>query len=458
VDLAEVIASDEFAQRARHPYFPNAFTRNRKLPLPTLIAALLSMRASSQQVMLDSFFGNLSAEGQLTREVSDRAFAKARERLYQPALTWLNDWVLTRADAIGLVPLWHGLRLVAGDGSVLMPAVRASHRTRTLAPDDQRLFALYLPAAELTLHASVHSASESERAMLVEALDKLGPNDVLLLDRGYPAGWLVNLLNERGIRFIMRCDNDSGWRAVRDFMLTTDAEASVQLNTPSAQDVQDWQCGPHAPTVRLVRNISPNSQVRVLATNLPAQEVPAHAFSDLYHERWRIEESFKRLKKRMHLEAVSGLTQQSLIIDVAAKVLADNIASLMCAAAAEDDAHMDEAPTIDNFLDPSPPQDTGLDPLPQQDVVTIPTVNSPSGKTNEPTNRPSPYRKCNRTYAANLLQRLLPKVLLAVGDVLAAITNALDLLARTTQRFIPGRSQPRPKHHVKPHPKLAYKG
>ncbi len=46
--------------------------------------------------------------------------------------------------------------------------------------------------------------------MLMEALDVLGPDDVLVLDRGYPAAWLVALLNERGIRFVTRCDNDSG--------------------------------------------------------------------------------------------------------------------------------------------------------------------------------------------------------------------------------------------------------
>jgi len=30
--------------------------------------------------------------------------------------------------------------------------------------------------------------------MLVEALDLLSPDDVLVLDRGYPAAWLVALL------------------------------------------------------------------------------------------------------------------------------------------------------------------------------------------------------------------------------------------------------------------------
>jgi hypothetical protein len=39
------------------------------------------------------------------------------------------------------------------------------------------------------------------------------------------------------------------------------------------------------------------------------------------------------LKHRLHLEAVSGLSQHALLVDVAAKVLADNITALMCHAA-----------------------------------------------------------------------------------------------------------------------------
>lgn len=407
--LSELIESEEFAQRARHPNSPNAFTRCRKLPLPALVASLLTMRASSQQSMLDAFFASVCG-GELVRGVSDRAFAKAREQLHMPALTWLNDWLVEQADAASFVPRWNGLRLVAADASVLMPAVRASHRTRSAAATDQRLFALYLPGAELTLHASVHSNVESERAMLVEALDKLRPDDVLLLDRGYPAAWLVQLLNERGIKFIMRCDNNSGWTAMRQFVRGNLDDATAQLNLPSAQEVRDWGIQRVAPSVRLVRQISPGGQIRVLATNLDAHIALAATFGELYHYRWRIEEAFKRIKHRAHLEAVSGMTQQALLIDVAAKVLADNLASLLCAAAAK-----------------------------QHDL-------------------PARSRHCNRSYAAQLLPRLLPRVLLFIGDVLGMISDAITMLGTVTQRFVPGRSQPRPAHHLKPHARCAYKG
>jgi hypothetical protein len=147
------------------------------------------------------------------------------------------------------------------------------------------LFCLYLPGAELTLHANVHSARLSERAMLMQALDMLAPDDVLVLDRGYPAAWLVALLNARGIRFVMRCDNASGWGAARTFSRSGLLEDHVTFNTPSADDVRDWGCPAQAPQVRLVRQTAPNGQARVLATNLDANAFPAALFGDLYHQR-----------------------------------------------------------------------------------------------------------------------------------------------------------------------------
>jgi Transposase DDE domain len=409
LELSDRIDSDDFAQSARHPDFPHAFTRSRKLPLPALIASLLSMRNQSQQAMLDGFFASVCGSECLLRKVSDRAFAKARDRLYWPAMVSLNDLVVRRADEAGLIERWCGLRVVAADASLLMPAVRPCLLSRSSAQPDQRLFALFLPGAELTLHASVHSAQVAERSMLVEALDLLGPDDVLVLDRGYPAAWLVALLNAHGIRFVMRCDNDGGWGATRAFMRSGAAEANVTLKPPGTDDIRDWGCPGGAPALRLVRQTAPNGQVRVLATNLDAKLFDAALFGNLYHQRWRIEEAFKRLKHRLHLEAVSGLSQQALIIDVAAKVLADNITSLMCACAAD-----------------------------KADL-------------------PARSRKCNRSYAASLMQRLLPRLVLFVGDVAAAITNAVHLLATTSQRFVRGRSQPRPARHVKPHPSCAYK-
>lgn len=239
-----------------------------------------------------------------------------------PVLAWLNEQLLAPVEALGWVPRWHGLRVVAGDASALMPAMRACHRTRGLAEPDQRLFALDLPAAELTLHAAVHSASVCERSLLVQALDCLEANDLLVLDRGYPAAWLAALLDQRGQRFVMRCDNEGGFSVVREFMRSSVAPRMVQLPAPGARDAADWVCRAQPTTVRLVRNIAPSGQIRVLITNVSVETIAAAAFADLYHQRWRIKEAFKRWQHRMHLECVSGLSQHALIINDALAMLA----------------------------------------------------------------------------------------------------------------------------------------
>lgn len=48
---------------------------------------------------------------------------------------------------------------------------------------------------------------------------------------------------------------------------------------------------------------------------------PATGSGDLYHQRWRIEEAFKRLKHRLNLEYVSGLSQLEAMQYFAAKIV-----------------------------------------------------------------------------------------------------------------------------------------
>ncbi|MBK9443337.1 MAG: transposase [Comamonadaceae bacterium] len=129
----------------------------------------------------------------------------------------------------------------------------------------------------------------------------------MILDRGYPAAWLVAYLTEHYIRFCMRCEKSSGgWAEVRTFERSDQVDATVTLNKPNQWDCEDYGCSGAAPRVRLVKCVTPNGLVRVMATNLPDSQVPTAAFGELYHERWRIEEAFKRLKHRCKLESVSG--------------------------------------------------------------------------------------------------------------------------------------------------------
>ena len=197
---------------------------------------------------MDDFYASLSASSLPRRVLSDRGFAKARQQLHLPALRWLNAELVEQADQRGLIARWCGLRVVAGDGSVLSPALCRCHTKRASMAADNRLFALFLPGAELLLHAELSSYCDCERAQLMRTLDCLSPSDVLVLDRGYPAHWLINALNARGIQCVMRCDA-MGFAAVREFVRTDASEARVRLGKPRAADAKRWGVCADAPTL-----------------------------------------------------------------------------------------------------------------------------------------------------------------------------------------------------------------
>lgn len=382
---------------------PGAFTRERKLTLPRMAAMMISGMCASVQAELDGFFGRLQGQPVRMREVSAQAFSKARKgfsaSLFELAAKHLLHLVRAHIDAAA----WNGRRVVAADASRL----RVSTRSNASLTADHYAFALFLPGCELTLHASLHPADGSERQMLFEALDELDPaRDLLVLDRGYVGNTMAATLAQHGIPFCMRVDA-SGWRCVADFLKSQDSERVVKLSAPSARDASTYELARTATTVRLIRDVTPTGRIRVLMTSLlDSQAYPAGHFGALYHQRWRIEEAFKRIKHRLRLEAPSGLTYQALKQDFAAKVLADNLSTLL-ASAADDPLASDSRP--------------------------------------------------NRTYAFGALKPILAGCLLAIEHACAALPNALAAIARNRCRIQPDRSYPRPPR-IKPHQHLAYKG
>ena len=406
IDLATRIQSPEFLVAARHPDHPTAFTRRRKLPLVSLVVLMISGMRKSIQAELDEFFAHLQKQAHLVRRVSEQGFAKARVKLSLTAIPELNDWLIQRADHYGFIPRWRELRLVAADASTMRFGLRASHVSRA-ALVDQILFGLYLPGAELMLATSLHSVrGRGERQMLFENLHHLSKSDLLLLDRGYPASWLVAVLNQLHISFCMRVDN-SGFKCVRTFLRSGLPEAIVALPPPNRRDALDYEVSRERQMVRLVRNVSPAGDIRILVTNLvDTAKFPASCFGELYHQRWSIEEAFKRLKHRLSLEHVSGLSQQAVVQDVSAKVVCDNLQALTALT-----AH-------------------GNSDLPES-------------------------ARINRAYLHTALKPLLP-VLLLCKKVGRLLKNLVELVARKTYRHREGLSKPRKSVH-KPHKPMTQK-
>lgn len=384
-----------------------AFTRQRCLTLPRMAGLMLSGLCASVQAELDGFFSTLGLARDRIRQVSAQAFSKARRGFSATLFSAANAHLVSVAESHWQRFAWQGLRPVAADASRLQVATRAGAE---LQPDHYA-FALFLPGPELTLHASLHAVvGGCERQMLFEALEHLRPGqDLLLLDRGYPAAWLVALLKQRGIDFCMRVDA-TGWNCVKAFLASGEAERRVRLPRPPAKECAVYEVTREAVEVRLIRDLTPEGNVRVLMTSLlDAQRYVGGEFGHLYHRRWRVEEAFKRIKHRLRLEACSGLTYLALQQDFAAKVLADNLFMLVA----------DSADLADHELD-------GIDSA---------------------TRRSRP----NRTYALGALKPVIVGCLFAVRGARAALRRALEAVLNTRCRDRKTRkSYPRPPRK-KPH-------
>jgi hypothetical protein len=125
---------------------------------------------------------------------------------------------------------------------------------------DHYAFALFLPGAELTLHASLHPADGSERQMLFEALDELDAGrDLLVLDRGYVGNTMVASLAQRGLGFCLRADT-RGWRCVADFLRSGASEQVVTLAAPRAAEASIYEIQAIPTTVRLIRDVTQRQQ------------------------------------------------------------------------------------------------------------------------------------------------------------------------------------------------------
>ena len=301
------------------------------------MACLPGGYTSKVQSELDAFFANLANRADLLRKVSAQAFAQARKQVSATAFGLLNDQFLTLVDEQFGFPLWNGLRVVAGDATVLRLTLFGKTRDgKSFARHvvDAIGFALYLPGIEMTLAAKLYSPDVGERQMLFEHLDKLRDNDILVLDRGYPAYWLFAALTQRGRHFCMRADS-LNFGAIRTFRRSGLAERIVTLHAPGKQDALDYEIAATPCKVRLIRRVF-GQKVRVLVTSLlDLDAYPAHQFGALYHSRWRIEEAFRRIKHRLALEHLSGMSWLAAQQDFGAKVLCDNLNALAVHAASE---------------------------------------------------------------------------------------------------------------------------
>jgi hypothetical protein len=323
-----------------HRVSPSDFIRRRVLPFELLVAFLLHLVGGmSLTPALDQFFQFMDPERAFSRRLTKSAFSQARKKLKASALAALNALWVSRVQAQGDFARWCGLQVIAADGTCVRVSSRAENAQAFGAGPCgdasvlmARVLGLFCVASRQMVQVVIGRYDQGERDLLLDGLDALAPDSVLVMDRGFPATGLFALLTRRQQAFCARLDGCS-WPMARDFLRSGLAEQLVQA--PLTRDARRYLRAraepiPKTVSLRLVKVVLPSGHLEVLVTSLTdTVAYPAAEFCALYRSRWGIEEAFKTLKHRLHLEGFSGDLPHAVEQEIHAKVLMANIAQAL---------------------------------------------------------------------------------------------------------------------------------
>jgi len=335
-DLIETLkarlSSADFMERHRRTQ--KDFSRKRCLSFVIVVLFLLNMIKRSLQDELDEFFKLQNGDEVAVRIVTKSAFTQARKKLKYDAFIELNevqvDYFYQHFD----YESWHGFRLLAVDGSTneLPNSVEiVEHFGLWGSSPVARVSQMFDVLNNITVDAIIGAKSSGEREFAARHFEKVGPGDLILTDRGYPAFWLFALIRAQEAHFCARMPLGV-WSVVDEFVNTGLAEQIVDL-TPMGQAMAECRergLSTDPLKVRLVRIELVTGEIEVLATSLLDPIVYPHAlFEELYHHRWPVEESYKVIKCRVEVERFSGKTKHAIYQDFHAKIFTVNLTAIM---------------------------------------------------------------------------------------------------------------------------------
>jgi hypothetical protein len=127
-----------------------------------------------------------------------------------------------------------------------------------------------------------------------------------------------------------------GWTCAQKLLRSDRSELVVEPRLNASQRAKVLELGLVVPE-RMKLKLPEGRGVQIVATSLmDTQKFPTHAFGELYRKRWGIEEGFKLLKHRQHLEGFSGELPESIEQEIGAKLLLNNIAQAVAHQAKRD--------------------------------------------------------------------------------------------------------------------------
>lgn len=323
------------------------FSRTRKLSFTLIVMGLINLFNRSLAVELNKLLGHV--QDKIETACSKQAFSKQRMKLKAEAFTTLNDELIKHFYSDSNFESFHGMRLLACDGSTLALPESTSvidHFGKAINPLASlamgRYSLLYDVVNHLTLSAVLLPYKADERMMLIEQLQALADTtqkheNLLLLDRGYPSLLLLAVLKSKGVHFLMRLASSNTFSQLTGFAASGKQDAVVDFDFCMATSkkpaqlrmvLEQLNCSRFP--LRMLRFSLPGGQTEYLLTDLiDNKQYSSDFFYQAYGLRWAVETEFRQEKTLLEIENFSGKRAETVLQDFHASILCGNLQSLL---------------------------------------------------------------------------------------------------------------------------------
>ena len=329
------------------------FTRNRKLPLSTMLRIMISMGGASIKKEIYKYNPSIL--------VTSSAFVQQRDKI----LPDIFGFIL-RLFTDKIVPNnnYRGYRLLAFDGSSITlstnpysPTFVDNNPLYEGGYSSYHLNAFYDLCNKIFVDAVVEPQSMfNENGAAIKMVDRSHIDKAIIMaDRGYPGVNLFEHINRKpGLEYIIRTKND--WiTEVKELPLSElDTDVSFELRTTQRNEDKilfrqrkaKWIPGPskfgkekkdvlwdfESPfrmTLRVVRfklgdTGNNREDFKTIVTSLDRNEFPLEEIKKLYHFRWGIETSFRELKYDVSLSHIHTKKDSAAMQEILASLIMYN--------------------------------------------------------------------------------------------------------------------------------------
>lgn len=320
--VLNILGSTKFLNSSRTS--DRCFIRNRKLNFKNIMLFIIRGITKNIQSELRDFMIKVLKQDEAC---SKQAFSKARQNIKYEAFRELVGYSVDLFYDEAEYTKFHDYRVLAVDGSKLnLPdssELRSEFGFQLTSGASQvqgTASLLYDVCNNLILDAHLDKYKSNERVLAEKHLQWLSEhthdNELIIFDRGYPSAELINSVDTRGFKYIMRCSTEF----IKCIKYTG-------KDTLVSHKFRNKAVG-HPIEFRVVE-VQIGDTVEYLITNLANCEFDAEQLKELYHMRWGIETKYDDLKNKLSIESFSGLTKTAVLQDFYASLFLSNFAAYL---------------------------------------------------------------------------------------------------------------------------------